>query len=201
MPLVRCSFCQARVRPGAIRSHEKNCPKAKHQRKVEANKTISQSVDYRLDKLKTFIDVDFSSYDLTKMSDLAFNALLVNLEVAQKDKTEKENQLAELERLKLENEERAKKEKEDSDKKELIRKEEEEKARLKQAESENKKFSEIIEKKESLEKSFIEKREKTAVKQKTENELIKENIDKIDNLVNKSISSLPVKTKKVSKKK
>lgn len=190
MPMVKCE-CGWRGNKRFLAVHQKSCIRRKRILKSEFNQRVTQTLDYRVETLSKF-EIDTKGLDLTKMPDIAFNDLVFRLEVLQKEKLQKESELEKKKLLDEEAENRLKLELEEKEKLELERIKKEEQDRIEQMNRVSESEKQIISKKENLEKSFIEKREKLT-KEKSKEEIIKSDIQTIDNLIEKSIGNLPQK--------
>ena len=193
MPMVKCE-CGWRGNARFLPIHQKTCKRRLRILKGQFNQRITQTLDYRLQTLSVFSSVNVDEYDLSKMPDLLFNDLVFRLDVLQKDKLKKENELELQKQLDKEKEEQSKIKKEELTQKEIVRLEKEELDRIEQGKRVSENTKKIIHKKETLEKSFEEKRNGELAKVKTKEQLIKEEINTIDSLLDKTIDSIPEKT-------
>jgi len=169
--------------------------------KQEHNQSITQTYEYRVETLSVIPGIVAESFDVTTMSDIRFNDLIYRLEVLQKDKDEKEKQLELKKQADNDEEARIKTEAEILEKKNQARMKKEESIRRRQAKEAAKNENNINMKKVALEKSFIDKREEANSKIKTHEQVIKEDIEKLNSLITESIDSIPKKEAKPVKKK
>lgn len=181
--LIKCKYCNSRIRERQIHVHEKSCPKARRLKRLENNKLNTQSIEYRNEVLSQF---EFTNeYNLKEMSDIQFNDLAYRLSALKKQREEKENILLEKEKQKAEKIKADELEKEKLESQLKEKKEKEEKDRLEQLEKEQETFKNKSEKSENLKKTFEKGRVKEVVK--SEEEQIKDEIKNIDDLVDKSL--------------
>lgn len=190
MSLIKCE-CGLRIRPKFLAIHQKNCIKRKKVLRRAYLQSITQSLEYRRKTLSIFSNINIDEYNLDKMSDIQFNDLVSRLELLQEEKFKKEKEL-EL-KLQFEKKELERKELEakELEKKDIERKSKEEFARIEQIKRVSEREKEIINKKERLENTFIEKREEEISKIKTKEQVIKEEIENIDSLINKTVKDIP----------
>jgi hypothetical protein len=189
MPLEKCE-CGLRMRPSFLKVHQKRCVKRIRMLRQQQRQQVTQTIDYRIDKLSEF-EIDVKDYDLEKMPDVLFNDLVDKLVALKKEKENKELFLKsqkqiedeKKEQLEIEAKEKIKKEKQRMDKEESLRLEQAKKA----SEYENK-INDEKDKREKIVAGKLKIKPKITLEQETEN-----NIKKIDSLIEKSIDALPKK--------
>jgi len=142
-----------RVRNLAV--HLKECRVRRQELKREFNKRVTQSIEYRLEKLKPF---DLTPENLESMPDIAFNDLLFRLETEAKQKAESLDAKQERLKARLAQIEDQKKQAELKAKAEAERRKIEEVNRLEQVRLENEKNAKRNEKREQLDKHFESQR-------------------------------------------
>jgi Skp family chaperone for outer membrane proteins len=182
-----------------MRLHLKQCPKAKLAKKREYNQRNTQSLEYRTERLKPFLE-NLEGYDLENMTDLQFNALADNLAALNLQKQQKEIEL-ESNRLEAEIAFKAEELKAmEQAKKDLERKKEEDAVRTKQLEIEAGNIKRDLDKREKIQNEISEKiKEANPEDVPVSNKIISEinTIDKtIENLLPKGKETVIDKPKK-----
>lgn len=150
-----CPHCKHRVRVRNLAVHLKECRVRRQELKREFNKRVTQSIEYRLEKLKPF---DLTPENLESMPDIAFNDLLFRLETEAKQKAESLDAKQERLKARLAQIEDQKKQAELKAKAEAERRKIEEVNRLEQVRLENEKNAKRNEKREQLDKHFESQR-------------------------------------------
>jgi len=193
--LVRCEFCGKRVRANGLKIHNKQCVKRRRLVKLEYNKRNTQTLEYRSERLKPFLE-NLDGYDLANMTDLQFNALVDNLAALSKQKSQKEIEL-ESKRIDAEMALKADEIKAmEQAKKDMARKKEEETERIKQANLEAENVRRDLEKRQNRQNEVSDIIGKANPKSVSAEDKIKSEIGAID----KTARNILPEKKKVSAK-
>ena len=170
MALERCPHCKQRVRIRNFKIHEKHCPEIRRQKKREFNSRVTQSLQYRQDKLKQFPNESVPE-NLEQMPDNAFNEILSRLETKYKNLSESVEKKKEILKAHLKDLEKQSADKKQAKKDLKAKQKIEEENRLAQIEKEQSKNDKLTEKREKLQKTF----EKVEPEKKDEiEEMVKE---------------------------